>query len=212
MAKYNKKRRKLSKLIFLFLFLAIIIFIIFEQRVKPIIINIAENKSQRVAALAINNAITEELKNKNIAYDELSLIQRNESGEIIAIETNVTAVNQLKADITLAVQSLLDDNINYEFTVPFGTLLGSDLLVGRGANITLYISISGNALTDIVSNFESAGINQTKHSINVEITANINITMPSCHDTITIVTTVPLAETIIVGDVPVLYSESKNAV
>ena len=50
--------------------------------------------------------------------------------------------------------------------------------------------------------FEEAGINQTRHRIFLEIAASIQIVQPLLSSTITVKTDVPLAETIIIGNVP----------
>lgn len=201
---------KFRKIILFLLILGIAIIIFFECQIRPIMKGIVENKSSRFATLSINNAITQILNDKNITYNELSIIQRNDSGEITAIEANVNQINKLKSDITLAIQENFDNNNEYKIQIPIGTLLGSEFFVGRGGNITIYISMSGTALTDIKSEFESVGINQTKHSIIVNITASIDITMPSYKNTINITTSMPVAETVIVGEVPTFYAENSN--
>lgn len=203
-----KRVKRFRRMILFLLLIAVIIFIIIEYRIRPIMENIIENKSNRLATLSINNAITEIIENNNITYNELSTIQRNDEGEIIAIESNIAQINKLKSIITLAIQDNFDGVNEYEIEIPIGTLLGSEIFVGRGGNIKVYVSMSGTTLTDIVSTFESVGINQTKHSIIVNITASIDVTTPSYQDTINITTSIPLAETVIVGDVPNLYAQN----
>jgi sporulation protein YunB len=55
---------------------------------------------------------------------------------------------------------------------------------------------------DVENKFEQAGINQTRHLIYFKINSTIKIAVPLVHKDLTVSTTVPLADTIIVGDVP----------
>lgn len=215
MAKVRNRKAQIKryrKIMLFLLALAIILLVLFECQVRPIMKGIVENKSSRLATLSINNAITEILDNEDITYSELSTIQRNANGDITSVEANVAEINKLKSDITLAIQKNFDSANEYKIKVPIGTLLGSEFFVGRGGEITLYVSMSGTALTDIISKFESVGINQTKHSIIVNITASIEVTMPSYKNTINITTSMPLAETVIVGEVPTLYVQQENSI
>ena len=56
--------------------------------------------------------------------------------------------------------------------------------------------------TKYVSNFEGAGINQTRHRIFVEVKTKIRIILPSNNNEIEIIHQVPICETIIVGKIP----------
>ena len=56
--------------------------------------------------------------------------------------------------------------------------------------------------------FESAGINQTVHKLSLRINADIRILTPSGTITEKITTSVLIGETVIVGNVPLVNSNS----
>jgi sporulation protein YunB len=63
----------------------------------------------------------------------------------------------------------------------------------------------GTVRVKIIDNFESAGINQTRHSIYLSFDTNVRIVIPTKSGDALVATQVPLAETIIVGTVPTTY-------
>jgi hypothetical protein len=56
-----------------------------------------------------------------------------------------------------------------------------------------------------VTAFETAGINQTRHEISLEASTQMRIVIPTGAETVSITTIVPVAEAIIVGEVPDSY-------
>ena len=85
---------------------------------------------------------------------------------------------------------------------PIGTLTGSELLHGRGPEVPLRVTLAGNAAADFESQFESAGINQTKHRITLKIHLQLYTFIPGINRTVDVDTDIPVAETVIVGEVP----------
>jgi hypothetical protein len=58
---------------------------------------------------------------------------------------------------------------------------------------------------EVENRFEQAGINQTRHLINFKINSRIKIAVPLVDKDVEVATTIPLADTIIVGSVPDTY-------
>ena len=85
-------------------------------------------------------------------------IERNDSGEILAVSSNVAQINQLKTDILKKAQESLEQFGHMDVKIPIGTLIGGELLHGRGPEIPVRITLTGNITADFKSDFESAGI------------------------------------------------------
>ena len=100
------------------------------------------------------------------------------------------------------MQSALSQEKHREFSVPLGTLTGSNLLRDKGPGIPIDISFSGSVVTDLKSEFTSAGINQTKHQILMTVKGYQVLMAPGINTTVEVETTVAVAETVIVGQVP----------
>lgn len=63
----------------------------------------------------------------------------------------------------------------------------------------------GNVITDLKSEFEEAGINQTLHRVYLEVVCNVTILTPYETITETITNQVLLIEGLIVGNIPDAY-------
>ena len=87
-----------------------------------------------------------------------------------------------------------------------GSLTGSPLLAGRGPRISVRMESVGSSSARFENQFESAGINQTKHRIVLRIDVYVSILLPG-YSTVTQVTNeITVAETVIVGEVPGTYT------
>ena len=74
-----------------------------------------------------------------------------------------------------------------------------------GPKITVKMQQVGNIVTSYESIFESAGINQTRHTIYLEAKTQVKVVIPLTTSTKEVKSQIPICETIIVGDVPQSY-------
>ena len=121
------------------------------------------------------------------------------------IFTDLSAVNSIKASFAKRVTSALKNGV-IRLSVPIGDIIGHPSTLGRGPRIPVKISGFTSAVTDIESEFISAGVNQTLHRISMTVSVECTLILPrfqtkKLSETIT----VPLSEIVIVGDVPSYY-------
>lgn len=173
-----------------------------DSAFRPVIKSITTNQARMKSVEVINRAISEELNKNAVSYNDLVTIDRDSSGKVLAITTQMVRMNQLKSAVIADVQKELGDDSHIDMGVPLGTLLGNDLVHGRGPNIPLRLTLSGSVSAEFKSTFESAGINQTKHQILLYIHTSIYSYIPGFDTTTEVQTSIPVAETIIIGEVP----------
>ena len=70
----------------------------------------------------------------------------------------------------------------------------------------------GSVITSFSSSFESAGINQTKHSLYIDANITISVILALTTKHVDFVTQVLICENIIVGKVPEFYFSAGNSV
>ena len=87
----------------------------------------------------------------------------------------------------------------------FGSFTGIKLLAGRGPGIKIRISTVGNVETDLKSEFEAQGINQTLHRIYLQVKCEVSILTPFKDITKDITNQVLIMENVIIGTVPNTY-------
>ena len=186
-----------------------ILFSTISAHLRPIISQMASARVNYLASAAINDAITQRLQNGAYTYDHLVTFEKDTTGRITALRTDMMAVNRMKADIIRDVLDAIKDIGTSELGIPFGNLLGNQLFSGRGPMIPVKIVPVGTAAADFSNVFSAAGINQTRHQIVMTLTADISFLMPGQSATTSISVPVNVAETVIVGTVPEAYADFK---
>ena len=70
--------------------------------------------------------------------------------------------------------------------------------------------MSGSVIMDFKSEFVSAGINQTKHKLYLEVNSEVLAFIPGYPVNTVVKTSILIAETIIVGEVPAVFAENTH--
>lgn len=194
--------RKLIKT-FMIIMIAVCIANRIITTIEPTVDVICINMAKGIATQISNEQATVVMS--NYKYDDLSTVVRDEEGKIRMIKMNVSLVNDITSDVALKIQQGINNYNKSSFYIRLGSFTGSKILSGRGPNVEIKMFTTGNVLTDLVSEFSHAGVNQTLHRIFLKIDCSISILTP--FDTIeeTITNQVLLAEAVIVGDVPATY-------
>ena len=199
----SKKVRRLS---FFLIPLAVLagLFILFTRNLSPILISMAEARARQLAVEAMNRAIAE-VMDSSVTYTDLMRVSHDSSGRVSMLEANATLMNEIASAAALTAQSKLDTLADEGVGLPLFAALGIDLFSGAGPIIRVSITPVGAVSTRLVTSFESAGINQTRHEISLEASVVMRIVIPAGADSVSVSTYVPIAESIIVGSVPESY-------
>ncbi|MDR1240643.1 MAG: sporulation protein YunB [Oscillospiraceae bacterium] len=193
----------------IFLILLILILIVIDIRLRPVIKSIIEDRAKAVAVTAINNAINRELGESDFKYSDIARIERSEEGKLLGITTNIQKINCLKSNISSAILEEISNMRMRKIGVPLGAIFGNEFLSGAGPIIPIKIFVTGNVSSEFESEFSEAGINQTKHLINLNTSVNVSAIIPGYPVQTSAKTNVTIAETIIVGEVPRVYAASE---
>lgn len=193
-------------LLVLMLVLAVVFLIYYNARLAPLIEAIGMSDAQDIATAAINKAIKETLKNPEIDYSRLTVVEKTSDGNISSIRTNPEQINKLTTQITLELIDGLNELNETYIKIPLGTLFDSEYFAGRGPAISIELCPTQSVYTDISTRFESVGINQTIHSVLLTVTVGIDLVFPTRIVSAECSETVVVAETIIVGPIPDFYA------
>jgi sporulation protein YunB len=196
-----RKTGFLKKIITLLLFLILIVFLA-DTSLKPLVEKVAIKQAKIVSNDVVNKAIINELEKESIKYSSLVDIKKGNNGKIISIDINMLKANKLKSNISQAIQNELSSTKSKRLMVHVGAFTGAYVLDNFGPKVPITISLCGNICANFKSSFTQAGINQTKHQIYLDITADVLALVPWYPTTTGIETSMLITETIIIGDVP----------
>ena len=166
----------------------------------------AANKARAMVTDAVNEAVKEEIEKNEEAFLSIENVDRKSDGTVSAIFSNTRKMNDLKSRINLVAQAKIASYRQKKIRIPIGTLIGTELLFGRGIMVPFSIYLSGDMNMEFKSVFSAAGINQTRHQVYLEVQSNVTALVPGCASSTEIKTEIPLSETLIVGSVPNAYS------
>ena len=139
-------------------------------------------------------------------YQDLVRFEKDQFGQILAVQTDVVKVNTMKSRMIARVSQKLNDASAATIRIPLGNATGMDLLYGRGPKIPLRMIPLGSANADFVSVFTNAGINQTRHQVVIEAEVELNVLAPGSETTLTVSSQISVAETVLIGNVPDSYT------
>lgn len=184
-------------------------FVLFNRQIRPVMESETVNEAKVRSVGIINTVVLHEIDRNEVSYENLVSVNRDTDGRVLSITSDVPKMNRLKAEIISDVQQGLDGTGESGEDIPLGTLLGSNLFHGYGPRLHLKITLAGNVKADFKSTFESAGINQTRHQIFLNVGASVYSFLPGVSETTDVNTNVLVAETVIVGEVPEVLVNSK---
>ena len=204
----KKRRRPVNKLSWTVAgFLALLITIAFTYfQLRPAVEGAAAYQVNIFATRIINTAILEQMSSHELTYGDLIRVSRGANGEVVSIESDMNAINRLKANVTLSVVDKLEEMGVASLWIPLGTLLGNEITSGRGPLVEIRLYPIGYVHTDLRSEFTQAGINQTLHQIMLDSSVRMRAVIPGYTIQTEVTTSYGIAETVIVGNIPDVYA------
>ena len=172
---------------------------------RPIIETVGGTALKNSLSNVLDGAVNEMVDDLGVRYEDMVDVQKDGNGNIVAIKLNSTAINGYKTEISDGCSDKLGEFTETTVPIPLGSLVGGSFFNGKGFCINVDATIYGFAVTDVVSEFEGAGINQTRHRIYLNVQASAHAYMGLCHLNESVDETIILVETIIVGEVPQTY-------
>lgn len=176
-----------------------------ETRLRPIVSASAQAQTQNIITAALEQAIVKDLGERNASYSDFISIQRDRTGTITSLTTNMAAMNLLRAQLISDILTALSDIDISVIQIPLGSLVNSELVWARGPTLRARAMSVGTVDAEFESEFSSAGVNQTMHQIWMSLSVPIMVILPGGNVEVPVNTRLCVAETVIVGQVPDTY-------
>ena len=200
-----EQRNRVRSIIAVILLLTVGLTLLFRLRLAPMAEQLMATQVDNQASDAINAAIDEQIASGEIDYARMINTEKDAQGMVTALHTNIGEINRLKTSVLKRVDAKLQNLSMEELGVPIGSIVLPELLSGRGPKIPVRVLAVRTSDAVFRSSFTSAGINQTKNSITIDIHVVITILTWTGTQEIAVDSAVVAAETVIVGTVPTTY-------
>ena len=201
--KYSRRvrRRRFFRRALLLLLLLLALFLLIDRNFRPLVFSLAEARSAAMASQVLSGALAEATQD-GVTYEDLMNVKMDQNGQVALLSANTMAMNRLATRAGDAALRRLNNMSSERVTVPLGAVLGTTLFSGSGPGVPVSIVPIGSIFTDFATEFEACGINQTRHKVYLQVTANIRIVIPTGAKTTQVSANMLVAESIIVGRVP----------
>lgn len=198
------KRKKTLKryIILIFLLAFVLLLIVSNRQISATVYEMAEVRSTQMATEAINNSVRAKITEENMRYRDLVEIHKDSGGRIVMIQANTAMINRISSETTQAAQSALLRLREDAFYIPLGQVTGVHILANMGPRMRVEVVPMGTVRVNVDDRFEQAGINQTRHSIYLNYDTDVRIVVPLKSGRSSVASRVPIAESIIIGEVP----------
>lgn len=175
-------------------------------RMRALLTQLATSRVTNAVNQIVADSANDAIAHGDFAYDKMISFEKDNDGKITAVKSNMPEFNRLQSSILREILDQIDSVSSQELAIPVGSLTGSSLLAGRGPLITVRMQSIGSSKAKLENAFVSAGINQTKHQIFLNVDVYVNILLPGFRTATKVSNSVVVAETIIVGSVPDSYT------
>lgn len=184
-------------------------FYAFTVHLRPRILSVSQHFVENEVSMIIDEEVKNLMLEEFLSYDKITFITRDSEGKVTSVSINSVLVNNFANELDIKIGDRVESAETIRNEVYLSGLIGSDLLAGIGPKIPIKFQPVSVTHADISHSFEEAGINQTIHTIRLSVTIDIEILLPLAHSTITVVSEMPIAQTLIIGNVPKTYLNKK---
>ena len=176
----------------------------FEKQISNFSKNYFPAFARQETTKCVGSAVEKVLKNEVYSYGDFATV-RYRQNRVSSIETNAAAINSFKTEIVTAAENEIEKIRNSVMHIPLGAFTGLSLIANYGPKVPLSYCLTGSFSAELVSSFESAGINQTVHHIRLVVTSEIVTASVDYEDTMTFSTDFEIAQSVLVGSTPTTY-------
>jgi sporulation protein YunB len=198
-----RKRHSMGIIIILVLCLALICAKTVLKRAEPMFTAQCSNYSNTAFTELVNKCVIDSAESKE--FKDFFKIISDSNERITAIEADTAKINIVKSSLLIDIQNALNGDYPASVEIPLGSLSGYYLLSSMGPRLNIKIIPISIVNGEFDETFEAVGINQTRHKIYLRVSVDMQYRGYLMNETERIETSVPIAETVISGEVPTYY-------
>ena len=188
----------------LILLLLIALGLLLEKNLEQVILDMAHARAEAMAVEYIHEAVRDVMGDM-ITYEDMITVRTDTAGRITMLQANAVRMNELATVTALKAQASLESADAQSISIPLGAALGIPFLSGLGPRVQVRMVPVSAVSAAFSTEFESAGINQTRHKIYLSLHTTVRLVIPSGARQVSLGSQVLIAESIIVGEVPESY-------
>lgn len=171
-----------------------------------------KQKATLAASSLIEKALREGVISSIDIKDLITVIPIDDEQNTLYINTK--QVNDIMAKVNNTIKNNIygeEHDELQELEIPLGIIISDTLFVNSGPMLKVEMYPVGSFSSDIVTNIEEYGINNTLLTISIKIDIMFDTIIPLNKQTINVNCEVPILVQIIQGEVPTYYYQNKDS-
>ena len=205
----RRKRRHLKiqmKFCFVIVMLCISL-MLFNHAIDNLFANVTKDQIHNIGTRILNQSVTQLLEDESVSPDQMVEIRYQDNQSISSISVNAEQVNLVRNKITDSVLGQLHDEGIESIQIPLGSLSNFWFFSAKGPMVNFDIYPIGYLKSSITSEFDDAGINQTRHRLVLHLSLDLMCVGLMHRETVTIDSEYIISETLIMGETPQQYAQ-----
>lgn len=200
-AKARVYKARIPKAAILLLVSVTIVFCIYQFRVLPIISTIALSNAETALQSTVAGEISSYLAQSTDDYSDLIEYRYDSNGDLLSYSVNQRRANLLINNVTKVISTSASVN-EMSVSIPLGSIFNDTFFNSVGPTLKFKMIMTTSSFINLRSEFESQGINQTRHKILMEVTMPVELLIPGKRLESNIDTMYIVSDTVIIGKVP----------
>lgn len=198
----KKNKRKIKCFILLTIFLSEVCYLYYSS--NKILMKTAAAMYEGVLTNASYCAINDSLDSVE-SFSDLINVEYKSSGDVSAIFLNSYKFNYITNNIADKVYSYLKEFIKKGIPIHIGAFTGINMFSGVGKTFNMPLISVSSVKCEIISEFTSQGINQTRHALYVSVVPNVYVVTRFKTDKLEDSVKLLVYDNLICGSVPNFY-------
>ena len=161
-------------------------------------------------SLAISEETDLSLAAGKLGYMDFINMDTDSSGHVTSLSVKTAESTAFRRQVVQNLIQRLEEIPSDELSIPLGNLTGFLFFSARGPSVCVRLQSVGDVKAEYINEFTAAGVNQTKHSVYLSISATVYLLIPGEMIPVSAADRVCVAETVIIGEVPETYLNVGN--
>lgn len=202
-----KIRRINGWAVFLFLLLMVIFLFIWmmEKQLQPILMTIAKTEVKRIAQDAMLEGIREVEERMQEDLNQVMYFEQDQQGRISYIRFHPRIQAQIYKQVTESVSNKLKSLEEKKVRITIGQIFESKIFADRGPDLSIQMWPKGSSHVNLTPKLEAQGINMVMVTLYIHVQTEMGMIVPFTEQTIPVDFHYPIAQTLVVGEVPQYY-------
>lgn len=197
----RRRRKRLATVLVVFACIVGLLGVAFF-RCRPIMTAFAESQAVWTATKIANRTVAQVLQEYADVYKDTISVTYDEKSKVSSVYTNTSVLNTIRTLVTDRAIVAMEEFSTLSVALPLGTLLGWDWMSGFGPLITFPVSYTATVVSGVSSTLVAEGINQSKYQVLVHLEISMYVVSPAGSSTVSACMSYPMAETVLLGEVP----------